>query len=197
MSDKWATYFARANKVYIEPPQHLDKKYDDLLLGITGNLTHEDRMAAARELCELFNTRTDTQEVEQLRKELEEARESTPTFVRRVQRDNARQERDELAAYVERLHLIINANDPSLLVAEEAPPHSLVEHDNEVIDRCAEIGDKTIILDDLLPPNTTVGDLIRALKIGENEIYPSMLMNMHKRNQKIINVELAVVRVRT
>ena len=56
MSDKWTTYFARGGKVYIEPPQHLDKKYDDLLLGITGNLTHEYRMKAAKELCELFNT---------------------------------------------------------------------------------------------------------------------------------------------
>jgi hypothetical protein len=69
MSDKWTTYFARANKVYIEPPQCLDKKYDDLLLSIIGNLTHEDRMKAAKELCDLFNGSTDTQEVEQLRKE--------------------------------------------------------------------------------------------------------------------------------
>ena len=85
------------------------------------------------------------------------------------------QERDGLATYVERLRYANKYRQITLSLPEvdaifnEQPPHSLVEHDNEVIERCAEIGDNTIILDDLLPPNTTVGDLIRALKTGEGD----------------------------
>ena len=160
MSDKWTTYFASEEKVYIEPPQHLDKKYDDLLLGITGNLTHEDRMEAAKELCETFNTRHDTQELEQLN-----------------------QERDELAAHIEYmlmhfLYLRDSAHpvDAQRIddVLESTPSTSLKhltdkarEHDNEVIDKCAAVLD-LFDWDEQVWPGQ-VDSAIRALKEKDND----------------------------
>ena len=56
---------------------------------------------------------------------------------------------------------------------EETPAQSLAAHNREIematIERCAIVGDRIIIMDELLPPNTTVGDQIRNLSTAYSE----------------------------
>jgi len=121
-----------------------------------------------------WNTRTDTQEVEQLRNEL--ANTGSSKELLELDLKTMRKERDELAAYVERLRQALIDTHAALWVerglstigakikAETIcpkidPAQSLTLHDNEVIEKCAEIvrfheGDNLIAA-------------IRALKTGE------------------------------
>jgi hypothetical protein len=121
MSDKWTTYFASEQKAYIEPPESINKKHDDLLLLITGNMDHSGKMDAAKELCEIFNK---AEKIEQLKTQLKEQINLAAKMMI---------ERDELSRKMERQHAISSA-----IAAEcerlEASNRAMVEGLKEVED---------------------------------------------------------------
>jgi len=57
MDDKWHIIVETRDfyKVLIDPPRDVDKKYDDLMLRVTGNMSHEDMLEIAGIICDKLN----------------------------------------------------------------------------------------------------------------------------------------------
>ena len=120
----------------------------------------------------------DTQELEQLRQELEEAKECEleqrkAVNIYREVTLKYKQERDELSAYVERLRDIqedkgndeIDRDCATWDALQQIPTQSLQQHDNDVIERCAKECDEIAVYGIA----KDCADDIRALKTGEGD----------------------------
>ena len=54
--EKWRTRSIGNGSVVIEPPVHVDKEYDDLMLRVTGNMLEEDKLKISQLICDQLNS---------------------------------------------------------------------------------------------------------------------------------------------
>ncbi len=60
MSNYWEVEVLGENVVVIAPPTEIDKKHDDLLLRVTGNMLEADKIEMANEVVNALNAYIDS-----------------------------------------------------------------------------------------------------------------------------------------